>query len=634
MLKRILPVVLASLGLAAGGLNAADEVASVRSVPYVWRNVAMGGGGFVDGIVFHPTAKDLMYARTDVGGAYRWEAKDRQWVSLNDWLSPTQNNYTGIESIGLDPANPDCVYLAAGTYSRSPAAILRSDDRGKTFQVIEVPFRMGGNEDGRSNGERLAVDPNDGAVLFFGSRREGLWRSADRGTTWQRVESFTDTGTVIPPAVPANASAASPRRNVAAGIVSVVFDPASGKRGAPTQVIYAAVSSAGPSLYRSADAGTSWQPVPGQPVGLLPSHLIRAADGRLYLTYGSVPGPNGVGDGALWKYDPKAGEWANISPEKPTEGQRLGWGYGAVSVDARLPASVVVTTIDRWGPKDEVFRSTDGGVTWKGILTANGRLDHSFAPYTASRTPHWLGTVAVDPIDSNRILFGTGYGIWCSTDATVADTGGRVTWVFLNRGLEETVPLALISPPAGAHLISGVGDIDGFRHDDLDVSPAAGTFAGPPRFASTRDLAFAGGKPETLVRIGNSGSRDVEVSHGAISADGGKTWQAFAGDPPGGGSGQGNLALSADGRIIVWALPRGATYVTTDRGATWRQCQGLANGARVIADPVNVALLCAGRGDQQAAGQHGRRRGFRRHGGGVAGDARIRRSQRRCVRCQ
>src|ERR1035437_9268562 len=74
-----------------------------------------------------------------------------------------------------------------------------------------------------------------------------------------------------------------------------------------------------------------------------------------------------------------------------------------------------------------------------------------------------------------------------STNATAADSGGRVTWIFLDKGLEETVPLALVSPPTGAHLISGVGDIDGFRHDDVDVSPAEGTFAGL-RFASTRDI--------------------------------------------------------------------------------------------------------------------------------------------------
>src|SRR5438552_4365541 len=35
-------------------------------VPYKWKSVQIVGAGFVDGIVFHPTAKDVRYARTDI----------------------------------------------------------------------------------------------------------------------------------------------------------------------------------------------------------------------------------------------------------------------------------------------------------------------------------------------------------------------------------------------------------------------------------------------------------------------------------------------------------------------------------------------------------------------------------------
>ena len=41
---------------------------------YTWGNVAIGGGGFVSSIVPSTTQPGLVYARTDVGGAYRWEA--------------------------------------------------------------------------------------------------------------------------------------------------------------------------------------------------------------------------------------------------------------------------------------------------------------------------------------------------------------------------------------------------------------------------------------------------------------------------------------------------------------------------------------------------------------------------------
>ncbi|NEL42894.1 MAG: cellulase, partial [Xanthomonas perforans] len=79
---------------------------------------------------------------------------------------------------------------AAGTYMHARAgnaAVLRSFDRGRSFERAELPFKLGGNQLGRANGERLAVDPHDGRVLLLGSRDAGLWRSDDRGAHWARV---------------------------------------------------------------------------------------------------------------------------------------------------------------------------------------------------------------------------------------------------------------------------------------------------------------------------------------------------------------------------------------------------------------------------------------------------------------
>ncbi|RZK11499.1 MAG: hypothetical protein EOO46_06550, partial [Flavobacterium sp.] len=172
--------------------------------PYNWKNVQIAGGGFVDGVIFHPTAKGLLYCRTDMGGAYRWNAVSKSWEPLLDWVSYKDNNLMGVESIALDPADPNRLYMACGTYTSSPGpnAILRSDDKGKTFKRTDVKFRMGGNENGRGNGERMAVDPNNGNVIYMGTRLDGLWYSKDRAVTWNRVESFPEiTEPVAPPNV-------------------------------------------------------------------------------------------------------------------------------------------------------------------------------------------------------------------------------------------------------------------------------------------------------------------------------------------------------------------------------------------------------------------------------------------------
>ena len=556
---------------------------SVTAEPYVWRNVTIRGGGFVTGLLFHPREKNLVYARTDVGGAYRSEDSGRNWVPITDWIGGM--DLTGIESFAVDPSDANRIYLAAGTYSGTRAAILRSADRGRTWQQTEVPFKMGGNEAGRFNGERLAVDPHVGKILFFGSRHDGLWRSTDAGVTWSNVESFPK----IDPAKTADAPPAGAQgsrgffRAQPVGIVCVVFDPRSGESDKFTPKIYAGVSATGTNLFRSNDGGRTWEPVPGQPVGLRPNHAVLSPDDEIYLTYGREAGPNAMTDGAVWKYAPATGEWTNITPLKSPDGIQP-FGYGAVAVDAQHPSDIVVTTFGRWHPHDEVFFSTNRGVSWQALFQKE-QWDHANAPYTEHFTPHWMGSIAIDPFDSNRVLFTTGYGIW-RCDSLMEGETKRMRWEFADAGLEETVPLALISPSAGAHLLSGLGDIDGFRHDDLDASPADGSFAGP-RFSNTEDLAFAGSRPEIIVRTGTGG----DGVHAAISRNGGKSWNALPSEPPGYGRGGGTIAISANGETIVWGNRGGAPNVSTDGGIHWKACAGISPGMRVIADPVNASCF-------------------------------------------
>lgn len=53
-----------------------------------WKNVKFGGGGgFVPGIEFHPTTPGIAYARTDIGGLYRWNSDD-SWTPVTDFVAP------------------------------------------------------------------------------------------------------------------------------------------------------------------------------------------------------------------------------------------------------------------------------------------------------------------------------------------------------------------------------------------------------------------------------------------------------------------------------------------------------------------------------------------------------------------
>ncbi len=551
---------------------------SAQRVSHAWHNVRIGGGGYVSGLVFHPTQKGLYYARTDVGGAYRWDATAAHWVPLTDWISAKDHNLMGIDSLALDPADPDWLYLAAGTYTvprAGNAAILRSHDRGHSFQRVDLPFPLGGNELGRGNGERLAVDPNDGGILFLGSRTAGLWRSADHAAHWSRVDSF-------PAVATSPAATASNRwRRQPIGIVFVVFDPASAARGRPTQVVYAGVSTRQTSLFRSTDGGAHWRAVPGQPLGLRPNHMTRGADGNYYLTYGDEPGPDQMHDGAVWKFSPGAGRWTDITPI-PRHGKPSGFGWGDVAVDAHDPNILMATTFCHYTPYDEIYRSTDGGRHWSAVFPRSS-FDHSNAPWTRDAHPHWMSDIAIDPFDPDHVLFVTGYGIWASRNMRAFDRGGTVNWWFQDTGLEETVALDLASPSAGAHLLSALGDLDGFRHDDLDVAPLQ--FSAPPRYANSDSIDVAALAAQRVVRSGIIRSAE-QVVRAAYSLDGAKTWQAFASEP--GGKGAGSIAIAADGNTVLWSpQDAGAAYLTHDWGRHWVAANGLPQVIRVLADRVD-----------------------------------------------
>ncbi len=101
----------------------------------------------------------------------------------------------GVESIAIDPGNPDVVYAAVGKYTwDGNGHILKSTDRGKNWTSTAIPVPMAANGDFRWAGERLIVDPNNGEVVYFGSRESGLWRTANGGTRWERLVQLSATG--------------------------------------------------------------------------------------------------------------------------------------------------------------------------------------------------------------------------------------------------------------------------------------------------------------------------------------------------------------------------------------------------------------------------------------------------------
>jgi photosystem II stability/assembly factor-like uncharacterized protein len=510
-----------------------------------WKNARIDGGGFVSGLIPGTAPGGPLYARTDVGGAYRWLGETKTWLPITDELGPRQ-----VESMAADPVDPQVVYLA------SSGQICRSADQGKSWTIHKIPAAMAGNDDGRNAGERLAIDPNSPNILFFGSRQDGLLASQDSGANWIKVPGFTDIKGKI-------------------GITFVLFDPRGGTKAQATNTIYLGVDGEKAAFYRSDDGGMSWTAPPGQPQGMFPNHAVLAPDGLLYLSYANQAGPNGMTDGAVWRYHTTADgteAWREISPVDPGKASGDFFGYGSIALDPRNPKAVITAAMDRWNWGTAMWRTDDATVespVWYELFSKKVQPKWtSPAPYKV-RDGHWLSDIEFDPANPERMFYSFGLGIQ-RTDNISA--GAEAEWTFSAQGLEETVVLALASPTAGPPLISGLGDIGGFTHESLDASPPVQHSAG-----NTTSLDVAARAPAIMARVGSK--------PGKISTDGGKTWNPFPSQEPGGA---GRIAISADGRSIIWITDQGA-FVSKDHGASWKPVPTLPKGSQIAADPVNPA---------------------------------------------
>ncbi|MFJ8538526.1 WD40/YVTN/BNR-like repeat-containing protein [Streptomyces sp. NPDC093591] len=557
--------------LAAGPTAAAGQA-------YRWRTAVMGGTGFITGVLFHPSVRGLAYARTDIGGAYRWDDGTARWTPLTDHLGWDDWNLLGVEAMAVDPAHPDRVYLALGTYSQSWAgngAVLRSDDRGATWSRADLSVKLGANEDGRGCGERLLVDPRDSNVLWLGTRHDGLLKSTDRGATWAAVSGFPGTPSASGQGVTLLVTAG---RTLYAG-----WGDGEGTSGTK-------------NLYRTSD-GTTWEAVPGQPTGTAAKVPVRAAYDRytreLYVSYANAPGPNGQSDGSVHKLCLATGTWKNVTPVKPggttADGSADSFGYGGVAVDARRPGTVVVSTNNRWADIDTLFRTTDGGRTWTS-LKDSAVFDVSETPYLKwgadkPKFGWWIQAIALDPYDSKHVVYGTG--------ATLYGTRDLKNWAPQIRGLEEASVRQLISPPVGeAHLISGNGDIGVMYHESLTASPSRG-MASNPVMGSATGLAQAAAKPAYVVRTGWG-----DHGNGAYSNDGGQTWAPFEAQPSIAKDAPGPIATNADGSVLLWVFvhwdgTKYAAHRSADNGATWSEVSSFPKGATPVADPADPTLFYA-----------------------------------------
>lgn len=545
-----------------------DAAAPVEESGWTFSQVAMGGGGFVSG-VFATSEDGLYYARTDVGGAYRYNTYEDRWESVSYDISEEDRGLLGIAGLAYAEEEPNKLWLLAGTsyFSSGMTCLLISEDYGETFERVNLTemIKADGNGMGRGNGERIAVDPKNSDIVYVGGFSGGLIKSTDGGRTFSALDMGTKTET-----------------DNGNGICSIVIDPTSGDENGCT-TIYAAISrTREPNLYKSTDGGATWTEVADAPQGIMVQRMKYNGAGKLVMTYADAEGPhnNNRTSGGVFTLDTATDVMTDISPTK--------CGFGDVVVDPEDPDRMVACTENLYVLQpngaygDSFYRTTDGGETWENLNEIMSLTDGG-VEWLETTSMHWCSSMCIDPNDTDKVMVVSGNGIF-SCDDIWSDAP---EFYFSAVGIEETVPYEVVSIPDG-QLVSVIGDYDGFIQDDAEeygmvMSSTAG---------SMTDIAVAGQETDIWVKCGGNSS-----TFGFwYSEDAGETWTNVRRTPLDGKkiAYGGSVAVSADGNTFYWAPENGSyIYYSTDKGQTWTASEGGVGAKQLAADPVNPDYVYA-----------------------------------------
>ncbi len=336
-----------------------------------------------------------------------------------------------------------------------------------------------------------------------------------------------------------------------------------GATGVPGQpnVFYIGVNNGG--VWKTTDYGLTWGPIfDDQPTGSIGDLAVAPSDPNI-IYVGSGEGlqrPDlSTGDG-IYKSTDGGKTWRNVG---------LGGAQqiGSVIIDPKDPNRVFVAALGHpYGPNEErgVYRSTDGGATWRSVLYKDentGAIQVAFDPTNSQIVYADLWAGRQGPWE-NGAWQGPESGIFKSTD-------GGDTWKKLTNGLptfeqglgrigfdiSRSNPKILYATVDANPQQGGV-----YRSDDAGESWRK--ISGDQRlWGRGSDFAEIKAHPKNpeIVFVANIASYK--------STDGGKTWTGFKGAP--GGDDYHRIWINPDNPdIMIFATDQGAT-ITVNGGETW-----------------------------------------------------------------
>ena len=149
-----------------------------------FRPINFQGAGWVTAVKYSSDGSRL-YARTDVGGAFRSDNDGANWNFISTFATSSAGLMT--QGIAIKPNDINTVLICCGTsyLDADPnEGIWKSTDGGQTWSHVLQNVNFSGNDDIRWGGECIIFDPTNNNVLYAGGRESGIYKSNDAGNTW------------------------------------------------------------------------------------------------------------------------------------------------------------------------------------------------------------------------------------------------------------------------------------------------------------------------------------------------------------------------------------------------------------------------------------------------------------------
>lgn len=510
---------------AAGAVSEASPAAPAQPTPvqgaFAWKPLRVGAGGFVTGIDIAPDGTKVV--RADSAGAFIWSDAKGEWVPLLTYATMPKGEWgfevsaiTGVFEVAIAPSNSSRIYVV---YNGS---VFRTDDKGKSFvktSLTGIPAAP--NDDFRTFGRKMAVDPVNPDVVVVGSQTRGLYLSSNAGQNWSQI------GTV-------------PSSTTANGL-RVCYDTSSPVRNGRTSRLYVGAQD---GVYVSQDAGQTFSLSAGSPGTL--QHLSCAKNGMVWAT-----------DTAGKVYRLSSGSWSLAGPTDAP--------FKTIAIDPVNPSHVVIAT-----PGGSIAQTFNSGGTWTGIYNMNmpansGRRVATDIPWLAVTNENYMssGDMAFDPSAGNKLFFAEGVGVWWSNPPA---TFVGFDWNSQSKGIEQLVSNQFLSIPGG-NLLYLAWDRPIFQITDPDEFPTGHG----PNYKSAIVMGWSADyvptNPKMVVGMFNWWG----LEESGYSTDGGATWIKFASVPADVSAGKISGAIAAGSADnFVWVPSNNASpWYTTDRGKTW-----------------------------------------------------------------